>query len=85
MGILSLLVLVTLLSRHGASRVSAPLLLVPVVTAIASVPALGESLHRVSLAGMAVAVAMAGVGTVLGRHRDTVRPPRQATLALSDC
>jgi drug/metabolite transporter (DMT)-like permease len=83
MGILSLLVLVTLLSRHGASRVSAPLLLVPVVTAIASVPALGESLHRVSLAGMAVA--MAGVGTVLGRHRDTVRPPRQATLALSDC
>jgi drug/metabolite transporter (DMT)-like permease len=54
MGLGSLLVLVGLLSRHDASRVSALLLLVPAVTAIASVPALGEPLHVATLAGMAV-------------------------------
>jgi hypothetical protein len=42
MGTGTLLVLVNLLSRYDASRVSALLLLVPAVTAIASVPVLGE-------------------------------------------
>lgn len=83
MGILTLLVLMSLLSRHHASRVSVLLLLVPAVTAIASVPVLGESLQPVTLAGMAVA--LAGVGTVLGRHGNTARPRRRAAFALSDC
>jgi drug/metabolite transporter (DMT)-like permease len=54
MGMGTLLVLVNLLSRYDASRVSALLLLVPAVTAIASVPALGEQLYPATLAGMAV-------------------------------
>ena len=54
MGMGTLLVLVNLLGRQHASRVSALLLLVPAVTAIASVPALGEPLHLATLAGMAV-------------------------------
>jgi drug/metabolite transporter (DMT)-like permease len=54
MGMGTLLVLVNLLARQPASRVSALLLLVPAVTAIASVPALGEPLHAATLAGMAV-------------------------------
>jgi drug/metabolite transporter (DMT)-like permease len=54
MGMGTLLVLVNLLARQQASRVSALLLLVPAVTAIASVLALGEPVHLVTLAGMAV-------------------------------
>ncbi len=54
MGMGTLLVLVNLLDRRPASRVSALLLLVPAVTAIASVPALGEPLHAATLAGMTV-------------------------------
>jgi drug/metabolite transporter (DMT)-like permease len=54
MGMGTLLVLVNLLARQPASRVSALLLLVPAVTAIASLPALGEPLHMATLAGMAV-------------------------------
>ena len=51
MGMGTLLVLVNLLGRHDASRVTALLLLVPAVTAIASVPALGEPLHPATSPG----------------------------------
>ncbi len=57
MGMGTLLVLVNLLARLHASRVSALLLLVPAVTAIASLPALGEPLHPATLAGMVVSAA----------------------------
>lgn len=48
--------MVVLLRRHQASTVSAQLLLVPAVTAVMSALALGDRLHPVSLAGMAIAL-----------------------------
>ena len=66
MGIVSLLVMVSILRRHAASAVAALLLAVPAVTAIGSAVALGEALHPASLAGMLVA--MAGIGAVLRRE-----------------
>jgi drug/metabolite transporter (DMT)-like permease len=73
----TLLMYVHLLRRHAASTVTALLLLVPPVTAVASALALGEALHPASLAGMLVA--LAGVGVVLGRAAQqplALRPPR---------
>jgi drug/metabolite transporter (DMT)-like permease len=67
----TLLLYVHLLRRHAASTVTALLLLVPPVTAVASALTLGETLHPASLAGMLVA--LAGVGLVLGRARGTLR------------
>jgi drug/metabolite transporter (DMT)-like permease len=78
MGVISLLVLVTLLGRLDASRLSALLTLVPAVTALASVPVLGEPLHLMTLVGMAVATA--GVWTVLGQ-----RPTRAAAASGPRC
>jgi drug/metabolite transporter (DMT)-like permease len=78
MGMGTLLVLVNLLSRQHASRVSALLLLVPAVTAIASVPALGEPLHVATLAGMAVSGA--GVRVAI-RSGGTRRPSSARWLA----
>jgi drug/metabolite transporter (DMT)-like permease len=69
MGMGTLLVLVNLLARHDASRVSALLLLVPAVTAIASVPALGEPLHPATLAGMLVSGAGVWVAIRSGGRR----------------
>lgn len=66
MGVVTLLVLMTLLSRMEASRVGALLLLVPAVTALASAPTLGEAVHPLTLVGMAIA--MVGVGMVLRRE-----------------
>src|SRR6201999_547019 len=66
MGIMTLLLLVHLLRGYAASTVSALLLVVPAVTAIASAPVLGETLHPASLVGMLVA--MAGVGAVVRRE-----------------
>jgi drug/metabolite transporter (DMT)-like permease len=66
MGMGTLLVLVNLLARHDASRISSLLLLVPAVTAIASVPALGEPLHPATLAGMVVSAAGVWVATRSG-------------------
>jgi drug/metabolite transporter (DMT)-like permease len=66
MGVLSLNVFVGVLRRHPASTAAALLLLVPPVTAIASVPALGEALHPASLVGMLVAIV--GVAAVLRRE-----------------
>jgi drug/metabolite transporter (DMT)-like permease len=82
MGVLSLNVFVGVLRRHPASTAAALLLLVPPVTAIASVPALGEALHPASVVGMLVA--MVGVAAVLRREapsgddgeRDAARRPR---------
>jgi drug/metabolite transporter (DMT)-like permease len=77
MGVLSLNVFVGVLRRHPASTAAALLLLVPPVTAIASVPALGQALHPASLVGMLVA--MAGVAAVLRREapiRDDARGAR---------
>jgi drug/metabolite transporter (DMT)-like permease len=68
----TLLLYVHLLRRHAASTVTALLLLVPPVTAVASALTLGEALHPASLAGMLVA--LAGVSVVLGRARGTLRP-----------
>jgi drug/metabolite transporter (DMT)-like permease len=80
MGVLSLNVFVGVLRRHPASTAAALLLLVPPVTAIASVPALGQALHPASLVGMAVA--MVGVGAVLRRDAPgRVRPRRPAAYA----
>jgi drug/metabolite transporter (DMT)-like permease len=76
MGIGALIVLVTLISRMHASRVSALLLLVPAVTAIASWPVLGESLHPLTFVGMAVAGL--GVGTVLLRQPPSESPASTA-------
>jgi drug/metabolite transporter (DMT)-like permease len=70
MGMGTLLVLVNLLGRHDASRVSALLLLVPAVTAIASVPALGETLHPATVAGMAVSGAGVWVAIRSGGRRE---------------
>jgi drug/metabolite transporter (DMT)-like permease len=78
MGIVTVLVLVRLLARLEASRVGALLLLVPVVTAIASVPALGEPLRPVTLLGMIVA--MAGVGVAI-RSGETPSPSRARSAA----
>jgi drug/metabolite transporter (DMT)-like permease len=69
MGVLSLNVFVGVLRRHPASTAAALLLLVPPVTAIASVPALGQALHPASLLGMLVA--MVGVAAVLRRQPPT--------------
>jgi drug/metabolite transporter (DMT)-like permease len=66
LGIGALSLLVRILRAHDASAVSALLLLVPAVTAIASAPVLGEPLHPVTLAGMVVA--MVGTGAVLRRE-----------------
>ena len=78
MGLASLLLLVHLLSRHSASAVSALLLAVPAVTAIASAAVLGEALHPASLLGMAVA--LVGTGSVLRRARAR-RPAARAPAA----
>ena len=67
LGVGALITLVHILREHAASAVTALLLIVPPVTAIASWPALGEPLHPASLVGMAVAAA--GVATVLRRER----------------
>jgi drug/metabolite transporter (DMT)-like permease len=67
----TLLLYVHLLRSHAASTVTALLLLVPPVTAVASALTLGEALHPASLAGMLVA--LAGVSVVLGRARGTLR------------
>jgi drug/metabolite transporter (DMT)-like permease len=72
MGIVTLLALVHVLRRHAASALTALLLVVPAITAIASWPALGEPLHPASLVGMLVAAA--GVGAVLRRERQTGMP-----------
>jgi drug/metabolite transporter (DMT)-like permease len=72
MGIVTLLALVQILRTHAASAVTALLLVVPAITAVASWPALGEPLHPASLLGMLVAVA--GVATVLRRERQTGMP-----------
>ena len=77
MGIGALVALVTLLARMDASRVGAMLLLVPAVTALASAPALGEPLHPLTFVGMAIAAA--GVGTVL--RRATPAQPRSTLIA----
>jgi drug/metabolite transporter (DMT)-like permease len=66
MGIGTLLVLVNILRHHAASTVTALLLVVPAVTAIASALTLGETLHPASVGGMVVAIA--GVGAVLRRE-----------------
>jgi drug/metabolite transporter (DMT)-like permease len=66
MGVLALNVFIEVLRRHPASTAAALLLLVPAVTAIASVPVLGEALHPASVVGMLVA--MAGVAAVLRRE-----------------
>jgi drug/metabolite transporter (DMT)-like permease len=73
MGMVTMLVLVSLLARLEASRVSALLLIVPAVTALASAPVLGEPLHPVTLLGMAVS--MAGVGIAI-RSGETPSPSR---------
>jgi hypothetical protein len=73
MGIVTLLLLVYLLRGHAASTVSALLLCVPAVTAIASAPLLGEALHPASLVGMIVA--MAGVGAVVRREAARAAEP----------
>lgn len=79
MGMGTLLVLVNLLGRHDASRVSALLLLVPAVTAIASVPALGEPLHAATLAGMAVSASGVWIATrSAGRPRPSLARWRPA-------
>jgi drug/metabolite transporter (DMT)-like permease len=72
MSVGALIVFVTLVRRMDASRVGALLLLVPAVTAIASWPALGESLHPLTFVGMVVAAA--GVGTVLRRRQEPAAP-----------
>jgi drug/metabolite transporter (DMT)-like permease len=77
MGMGTLLVLVNLLGRHAASRVTALLLLVPAVTAIASVPALGEPLHPATVAGMAVS----GAGVWVAIRSDGRRRPSLARSA----
>ena len=66
LGIGALSLFVRILRAHDASAVSALLLLVPAVTAIAAAPVLGEALHPAALAGMLVA--MAGTGAVLRRE-----------------
>lgn len=79
MGLLSLGVFMRILQRHAASTATALLLLVPPVTAIASAPALGETLHPASLAGMLVA--LAGVWAVLRRAAPARDAERQAVTA----
>jgi drug/metabolite transporter (DMT)-like permease len=66
LGIGALSLFLRILRAHDASAVSALLLLVPAVTAIAAAPVLGEALHPATLAGMLVA--MAGTGAVLRRE-----------------
>jgi drug/metabolite transporter (DMT)-like permease len=66
LGIGALSLFVRILRAHDASAVSALLLLVPAVTALASAPVLGEPLHPAALAGMVVA--MVGTGAVLRRE-----------------
>jgi drug/metabolite transporter (DMT)-like permease len=73
LGIGALTALVTLIKRMDATRVGALLLLVPAVTALASAPVLGEPLHPLTFAGMAITAA--GVGTVLRRGRPAVPSP----------
>jgi drug/metabolite transporter (DMT)-like permease len=77
MGIGTLLVFVQLLRSLSASAVTALLLVVPAVTAIASAPVLGEALHPASLAGMLVA--MAGTYAVVGAATPTRTPPHRRT------
>jgi drug/metabolite transporter (DMT)-like permease len=67
MGVLTVLVLIRLLHATSASHVGALLLLVPAVTALASAPVLGETLHPLTFVGMLVAAA--GVGTALSPVR----------------
>jgi drug/metabolite transporter (DMT)-like permease len=66
LGIGALSLFVRILRAHDASAVSALLLLVPAVTAIASAPVLGEAIHPATLAGMLVAIG--GTGAVLRRE-----------------
>jgi drug/metabolite transporter (DMT)-like permease len=75
LAVLTVFVLIDLLRRTSASRVGALLLLVPAITAVASAPVLGESLHPLSFVGMAIAGV--GVATVLLRG-EPVRQPAAA-------
>ena len=79
MGILSLGVFIRILQRHAASTATALLLLVPPVTAIASVPAFGEALRPASVAGLLVA--LVGVWAVLRRAAPARAVERQAVAA----
>jgi drug/metabolite transporter (DMT)-like permease len=83
MGGLSLVVMGHVLRRRAASSVAALLLVVPALTAIAAAPALGESLHPASLAGMVVA--MFGTGAVLRRETLQVPTPAAAAYSRSAC
>ena len=83
MGGLSFVVMGHVLRRRAASSVAALLLVVPALTAIASAPALGESLHPASFAGMIVA--MFGTGAVLRRERIQVPTPAAAAYSRSAC
>jgi drug/metabolite transporter (DMT)-like permease len=65
MGVLTILVLIRLLADTSASHRGGLLLLVPAVTALASAPVLGEALHPLTFAGMAISAA--GVGAALSR------------------
>jgi drug/metabolite transporter (DMT)-like permease len=73
MGLGALTALVALIKRMDATRVSALLLLVPAVTALASAPALGEPLHPLTFVGMGIAAT--GVGTVLSRKSAALPAP----------
>jgi drug/metabolite transporter (DMT)-like permease len=66
LGIGALSLFVRILRAHDASAVSALLLLVPAVTAIAAAPVLGQALHPTTLVGMLVAIV--GTGAVLRRE-----------------
>jgi drug/metabolite transporter (DMT)-like permease len=79
MGGLSLVVLVHVLRRRAASSVAALLLVVPALTAVASL----EALHPASVAGMVVA--MLGTGAVLRREQIQVPTPAAAAYSRSAC
>jgi drug/metabolite transporter (DMT)-like permease len=81
LGLVTLSAFVTLVRRHAASTVAALLLVVPAVTALASVLALGEQLHPVSLAGMVVA--LLGTGAVLRRESAQAKTPAALAYARS--
>jgi drug/metabolite transporter (DMT)-like permease len=81
LGLVTLSAFVTLVRRHAASTVAALLLVVPAVTALASVPALGEQLHPASLAGMVIA--LFGTGAVLRRESAQAKTPAALAYARS--
>jgi drug/metabolite transporter (DMT)-like permease len=70
---------VKLLDRYDASTVTSLLLTVPAVTAVESAIVLGETLHLLSLLGMAVSIAAVyGVVSRQAPRRSAARPPRPA-------